>query len=212
MAKIFDEKMLREIELYIQEYQKEYKKTPAIREIMSQFPSFFKKSYSKCQRYLHELEMTDRITYTKGKGIEVEPVLLSGQTNRVSLVGNCPCGAPITAIENIEGTYDLPIEIFGASDHFMLRAVGNSMINAGIFNDDIMVVRQQNTADYGQIVIALIGDEATAKIYIPQKNRIILRAANDAVKNGERVYKDIETTECTILGVVDNVIHRPVVR
>lgn len=212
MARGFDEDMLNEIEDFITDYQKEYKKAPSTREVCRRFPNFFKNSYSKCQRYLHELEVQDRIPYTKGQGIDLMPVLLSGDTTKVSLVGRCPCGSPITAIENIEGTYDLPTELFGTEQHFMLRAVGSSMIECGIHSGDIMVVRQQNFAMPGQIVIALIGDEATAKIFLPQNDRVILRAANKAIRNGKPVYPDIVTKECMILGVVDNVIHRPVAK
>lgn len=212
MARGFDEEMLNQVESFITDYQKEYKKAPSTREVCRQFPLFFKNSYSKCQRYLHELKVTDRISYTKGQGIDLMPVLLSGKTNRVSLVGRCPCGSPITAVENIEGTYDLPVELFGNEQHFMLRAVGSSMIECGIYSGDIMVVRQQNHAQPGQIVIALIGDEATAKIYLLQDDHVILRAANKAVRNGKPVYPDIITKECLVLGVVDNVIHHPIAK
>ncbi|NCA93512.1 repressor LexA, partial [bacterium] len=133
---------------------------------------------------------------------------MSGKTKPMPLVGSCPCGNPMLAVENIEGTFALPVEIFGTTPHFMLRAVGHSMVNAGIDDGDYMIVRQQNYANSGEIAIALMDDYATAKVFLLNKNKIILRACNDSVDdNGSRVFPDIVTDKCEILGVVDKVIH-----
>ena len=83
------------------------------------------------------------------------------------------------------------------------------MIDKGIFDGDILFVKKQESADAGQVVIALIDDDATAKIFLPRKDKIILRAANESTdKNGNRLYPDIVVKECRILGVVDNVLHK----
>ncbi len=201
--------MLEEIRKFIEEYQMEYKKAPSIRTICNRFDGFFKKSINKCQRYIKALSDRNQIGYAEGEGIKLNPVLLSGKTVKVPLVGTVACGAPILAVENIESMVDLPAEIFGSAEHYMLRAKGNSMVDAGIYDGDYMVVKCANTARYGEIVIALMGDEATAKIFMPNKDYIVLRAANNSTRRGERIYKDIITTDCAILGIVDNVIHKP---
>ena len=81
------------------------------------------------------------------------------------LVGSVACGIPILATENIEGTYSLPSDLFGTGPTFLLQAKGESMLNAGIHDKDILVVRKCSCADDGEIVVALLGDEATKLSY-----------------------------------------------
>lgn len=112
-----------------------------------------------------------------------------------------PCGGPILAIENIEGTFALPEEIFGSGELFMLRAEGTSMIGAGVDDGDILVIRKQNFADSGDIVVAIMGEEVTLKRFIPQKDHIILRPENPA-------FQDILLKEVNIIGVLVRSIHK----
>lgn len=211
--KPYDERMLKAVEEFVVNYQKKSGKSPALRVIGKAYPGFFGNSIAKIQRYVQELNKRGLIQYGAGVGIKTSPKLLSGKTRTVPLVGNCPCGNPMTAIENIEGSYALPVEIFGSAPHFILRAVGHSMIEAGIDDGDYMIVRQQNYAEKNEIVIALIDDSTTAKVFIPKKNSIVLRACNSLLDdNGKRVYKDIVVENCEILGVVDKVIHTPRVK
>ena len=79
---------------------------------------------------------------------------------RVPVLGAVACGIPKLAEENIEEYIKLPVALFGRGNFFVLRARGESMINAGIDDGDLVVVRQQNTADYNQIVVALVDDES----------------------------------------------------
>ena len=130
----------------------------------------------------------------------------------MSIVGSCPCGEPVLAVENIVATVALPVEIFGAEQHFILKAKGNSMIKRGIFDGDLMVVKVQKSANVGEVVIARVNnEEATAKVLAKKNGKYYLKPANDEVdKYGERVYQDIHPKgEWEILGVVDNVIHSP---
>lgn len=211
--KPYDEAMLGATEEYVRNYQKENGKSPSLRMIGKSYEKFFGNSIAKVQRYVQELSRRGLLKYSNGNGIMTSRPLLSGKTKPISLVGNCRCGAPMLAIENVEGTYSLPVEIFGNSPHFMLKAVGHSMINAGIEEGDYMIVREQDCADSGDIVIALIDDSATAKVFLPQKHNVILRACNDSLDDkGNRVYEDIVVDNCAILGVVDKVIHTPHVR
>lgn len=203
---LYDEKMLSQIHEYIKQYQMENGRSPSYRQIGK---SVGINNPGKVARYLHQLELRGLIDKEKNGSVAIDPKLFSGRTRTASLVGTVACGSPILAEQNVEGNYELPVDLFGGEEHFLLHARGYSMIDKGIYDGDIIVARRQNTATSGQVVVALIDDEATAKIFLPQKKRFILRAANDSVdEQGERCYPDIITDHCEILGVVDNVIHR----
>lgn len=116
---------------------------------------------------------------------------------RVPLVGKVTAGQPITAIENIEEYFPLPEKIVGTGENvFMLVVQGDSMIEAGIFDKDYVVVRQQNTANNGEIVVAMTADnEATIKRFYKEKNYFRLQPENDTME-------PIIVKEVTILGKV----------
>ena len=91
----------------------------------------------------------------------------------VPLVGRVTAGQPILAVENIEEVYPLPTELVGNDNVFMLTVQGDSMINAGILDGDLVLVRDQETARKGDIIVALIdGEEATVKRFFPEQGRI----------------------------------------
>ena len=83
----------------------------------------------------------------------------------VPVVGKITAGEPILAVENITDTFPIPLDFVGSGDSFMLTVRGESMIEAGILNGDYILVRKQNTAENGEIVVALIEDEATVKTF-----------------------------------------------
>ncbi len=99
----------------------------------------------------------------------------------VPLVGAVAAGQPILAAENIEATLPLPTEFAGDST-FVLRVRGDSMVEAGILDGDYVVVRQQQTADNGDIVVALVEDEATVKRFYRESDRIRLQPENSAME------------------------------
>ncbi len=103
----------------------------------------------------------------------------------IPIVGEIACGSPILAEENIESYVTFSRELLGGGKFFILRAKGDSMINAGINDGDLVIVRQQETADEGQIVVALINDEATLKRYFRDKRRrkIRLHPENDEMED-----------------------------
>ena len=115
------------------------------------------------------------------------------------VVGTVACGGPILAEENIEEYVKLPVALFGSGNFFILRARGDSMIDAGIADGDLVVVRQQDTADYNQIVVALLEDEATLKRFRPEADRVVLHAENPN-------FDDIIVDSCAIQGVAVKVI------
>lgn len=115
------------------------------------------------------------------------------------LVGRVAAGVPILAEQNVEETLSLPTSIVGDSSSFILRVRGDSMINAGIFDGDYIVVREQRDAHDGEIVVALIDDSATVKTFYRESDRIRLQPENDSM---EPIYAE----NPTILGKVTALI------
>lgn len=106
---------------------------------------------------------------------------------RLPLVGRVAAGTPILAEQNIEDTLALPTSIVGDASSFILRVRGESMVNAGIFDGDYIVVKEQHDAHDGEIVVALIDDSATVKTFYRERDRIRLQPENDAM---EPIYVD----------------------
>lgn len=117
-----------------------------------------------------------------------------GQVRSVPVVGQVAAGQPILAAENIEQTLPLPAELVGEHT-FILRVRGESMIEAGILDGDFVVVRQQPTAVNGEIIVAMIDDEATVKTYYREADRIRLQPENSTM---EPIY----SRDVTVLGKV----------
>jgi repressor LexA len=117
------------------------------------------------------------------------------------LVGHVAAGSPILAEENIEEYVSVP-EIAGGEDgEYLLRIRGDSMVNAGILPDDYVVVRPQDTATDGEIVVALVGEEATVKRFFREDDHVRLQPENDA-------HEPIRTREARVLGRVVGVLRR----
>ena len=102
-----------------------------------------------------------------------------GPTLTVPLVGTVAAGQPIFATENYEDFYSIPGNFFEGDDLFMLNVKGNSMIKIGMFNGDKVVVKRQQTAENGDIVVALVDDSATVKRFFIRDNKVILHPEND---------------------------------
>jgi repressor LexA len=117
------------------------------------------------------------------------------------VIGAVAAGTPMLAEENIEGTIPLPTEVVREDSTFVLRVKGESMIGAGIFDGDFVVVRQQPTAENGDIVVALLEDEATVKRFFRESDRIRLQPENESM---EPIY----VRDVTILGKVVAVFRR----
>lgn len=131
----------------------------------------------------------DRSYYTSKEMVEVP------------IVGKVTAGEPILAVENIEDSFPLPIDFVGNSETFMLKVRGDSMIEAGILNGDLVLVKQQNTANNGQIVVALIEDEATVKTFYKEKGFVRLQPQNSFMQ-------PIIVPTCVILGIVAGVFRK----
>ena len=113
----------------------------------------------------------------------------------IPVVGTVTAGQPILAVENLEGYFPIPIEYLPNSKTFMLKVKGQSMINKGIFDGDRILVKQQNDARNGEMVVALINDSVTVKTFYKEKDHIRLQPENDTMD-------PIIVDDCEILGIV----------
>ena len=210
--KRIDEVKLNEVYKFICDCHFQERRSPTYREIANACDINSTGWVSSLLEILEERGMIELEKQGNRRVISIPNNLNVGATNNMSIVGSCPCGEPVLAVENIVATVALPVEIFGAEQHFILQAKGNSMIKRGIFDGDLMVVKVQNTAEVGDVVIARVNnEEATAKVLARARGKYYLKPANDEVdKYGERLYQDIHPKgEWEILGIVDNVIHSP---
>ena len=135
------------------------------------------------------IEILENDFYDKSSGNN------SAEFSNIPIIGTVSAGLPIFADENVEGYFPVPVDYLPNSDTFMLRIQGNSMINSGIFNNDLVLVKQQPIAQNGDIIIALIDDSATCKTFYKEKEFIRLQPQNDA-------YEPIFVKDCKILGKV----------
>ena len=184
--------MLEKVERYITTYQMEKGKSPSYRQIMHETGMT---TLSSVFRYVNALENAGRITRTNLGNIETPSKLKHGGTTMIPLVGSVACGAPNIGVEEIEETYAFPTELFGEGEMFMLRTYGDSMIDIGIRKGDLIVVKKQNYANDGDIIVALVDGETTLKRFFKEGSKIILHPEN-------KTMKDIIVKECDIQGVL----------
>ena len=189
-----NQERLTSIEQYIMEYQKENGQSPSYRQIMN---AMNMSSLNLVQRYVKALENEGRISRTKLGNIDVLPQLKPGGSTMAYLVGDIACGSPTEAIENIEECYALPKALFGDGELFILRTYGDSMIDVGIRENDFIVVRQQNTANDGDIVAALVNGESTLKRIYHKGSKVVLHPENKTMKDIV-----VNAEDCIIQGVL----------
>lgn len=154
---------------------------PSVREICDAVKL---KSTSTVHGHLERLERKGYIRRdpTKPRAIEVlddsSSIITKKEMVELPVVGKVTAGFPILAEENIEDTFPVPVDFVGNSEAFMLIVKGDSMINAGIFDGDFVIVRQQKVAKNGDIVVALLNDEATIKTFYKEKDYFRLQPEN----------------------------------
>lgn len=176
---------------------------PSVREICE---AVGLKSTSTVHGHLERLEKKGYIRRdpTKPRAIEVldnSPLSLARELVEVPIIGKVTAGQPILAVENIEDTFPLPVDFLSGDNHFILVVRGESMIEAGILDSDYVVVKQQNHAYNGDIVVALIGEEATVKTFYKEKDHVRLQPQNPFME-------PIITNDVQILGKVIGVFRR----
>lgn len=175
------------------------------------------KSTATVHGYLNSLEQKGYIKKESQKGRTLKLLkggAIEGQTSTfdkevysskemvdVPVIGKITAGEPILAVENVTDTFPIPLDFVGTGESFMLTVRGESMIEAGILSGDYILVRKQNTANNGEIVVALIGDEATVKTFYKEKDHIRLQPENSTMD-------PIIVPDCKILGKVAGVFRK----
>ncbi|HEY8640444.1 MAG TPA: transcriptional repressor LexA [Solirubrobacterales bacterium] len=195
-------KRQKEIFDFIRRYASKYGYPPTVREIGKAVGLH---SSSTVHAHLANLEKSGllRRDPSKPRAIEllVDKAKKAIRPPGLPLVGQVAAGQPILAEENIEEYLDVPEMIGGEDGDYVLRVRGDSMKDAGILEDDYVVVRPSDDADDGEIVVALIGEEATVKRYFRESDHVRLQPENDAME-------PIRTTEAKLLGTVVGVFRK----
>lgn len=198
---------------YIEKQSKVNGYPPSVREIGK---AVGLKSTATVHGYLAKLEQKGYIKKESQKGRTLK--LLKGSSGKsvtdskkdfytgkemvdVPVIGKITAGAPILAVENVTDTFPIPIDFVGNAESFMLTVRGESMIEAGILDGDYILVKRQNTANNGEIVVALIEDEATVKTFYKEKDHIRLQPENSTMD-------PIIVPDCKILGKVSGVFRK----
>jgi repressor LexA len=156
---------------------------PAVREICEAVKL---KSTSSVHSHLETLEKNGYIRRDPSKPRAIEIMddvfnLTRRETVNVPIVGTITAGQPILAVENVEGYFPIPTEYMPNEETFMLKVKGQSMINAGIFDGDKILVQKQSTASNGEIVVALIDDSVTVKTFYKENGYYRLQPENDTM-------------------------------
>lgn len=187
------EAKINEVYEYVKDYLENNSFPPSVREICA---SVGIKSTATAYSYLEKLSERGLIVKTPDKKRAFSLTNKPPITGVAPLVGTVTAGTPILAVENFENYVPLPPEFNNEEkDIFLLRVSGDSMIEAGIYDGDKIFVKKQNTADNGDIVVALFEDTSTVKRFFKKGNKIILHPENAALS-------DIILDDVTILGIV----------
>ncbi len=170
---------------------------PAVRDICE---AVHLKSTSSVHSHLETLEKNGYIRRdpTKPRAIEIIDDtfnLIRREVVNVPLLGRVAAGEPLLAVENVESYFPIPAEYMPNEESFILKIKGESMINAGIFDGDNILVQRQSTASNGDMVVALVEDSATVKTFYKENGHYRLQPENDTME-------PIITEDCTILGKV----------
>ena len=184
-------KYMKEIEAFVDHYYSQHHKSPSCREIAENTTL----QRSAVQRYLTAMNDQGMIQYD-GRTIRTRKI--QGNTPRmtsVGIIGSINCGPLMMEEESVEGYVDLPTSLFGSGDFFLLHASGNSMVNAGIDDGDMILIRKQEDARDGEIVVAyVVGEGNTLKRLYRTNQGIILHPENETME-------DIKVDRCMIQGV-----------
>ena len=189
---MINEEKLTKVMDYIRRFSEENGYTPSVREIGQECGI---KSTATVHSYIERLQDRGFLSKTDNKKRSVS--IGRSATVNIPLIGTVTAGQPIFAYENYEDYYTFPASEFKGEDLFMLRVQGTSMIDAGILDGDKIVVRRQQTANDGEIVVALIEDSATVKRFFQKNGKIVLHPENEAL--ADMIF---DPAEVSVLGKV----------
>jgi repressor LexA len=185
-----DQATFEKIEKFVNDFSDRYDFSPTMAEIADAIGI----GKTTVYRYLSQMKKDGVVDYSGFRNVKTTKTNV--QSVRIPVLGAIACGIPKFAEENIEEYVKLPVSLFGQGDYFILRAVGDSMIGASIEDGDLVLIRKQDYANEGQIVVALINNDATLKRFYPEpkKHRVRLHPENPEMD-------DIITKDCEIQGV-----------
>ena len=190
-----DKTLMAAIEKFVCDFTDKTGISPTMQEVADGVGS----SKATVQRYIAQLCEDGVLDYSGYRTMTSTKTKM--QAVRVPVLGTIACGIPKYAEENIEEYVRLPVALFGQGNFFILRAYGDSMVEAGIDDGDLVLIRQQSTADEGQIVVALMEDEATLKRFYPEPENGIIRLHPE-----NHTMEDIIVENCIIQGVAVKVL------
>lgn len=185
------------IKSYVEMFYLDNNRSPSSREVAEALNMV----KSTVNRYLQAMHEEGMIEYDHGNVRTDTIEKVNTDIINMGVIGHVSCGPPELAEEYVEEYIPLPAALFGKGEFYILRASGDSMIDAGINNGDMVIVRKQDAADDGQIVVALVENETTLKrIYKDNENhQVILHPENKSLK-------DIIVPDCRIQGVAVHVL------
>lgn len=165
---------------FIEKYMTENGYAPSVREICDgcDIPST-----ATCFNIMNDLADKGLIVKSKVGANKRRSVSIKQNAVKVPLIGTVAAGEPIFAQENYEDFFSVPSNLFGTEGLFMLTVKGDSMIKIGILNGDKVIVRKQETAENGEIVVALVDDSATVKRFYKRNGKFILHPENDEMED-----------------------------
>lgn len=183
---------------YTADYIGKFGYPPSVREICLKLNI---KSTATAYYYLEKLVERGLLEKSPSKNRALTLPKRASSFKCVPIVGTISAGSPIFAVENLEGYCPLPDEFNTGGTEFALKVKGDSMINAGIYDKDIIIVKQQSNANNGEIVVALIDDSATVKRFYRKNGQIILHPENDTMS--DMIFDDV-----IVLGVVKGLMRK----
>ena len=193
-----DQGLMQKIKDFCEEYYLLHNQSPSCIRIGEEFGITRNTAY----RYLVEMREKGMIDYENGSIHTEKTNKVNAEFSSAALVGSIPCGTPEEEFEEIQEIVQLPVSVFGKGEFYLLRASGESMIDVGIYDSDLLVIRKQSTAVDGDIVVALTPDNTNTlkTIYFDKENHeVILHPENKSLS-------DMRYPSCTIQGVLKFVI------
>ena len=181
---------------FMQKFIAENGYSPSVREICKALDI---KSTATVFTYLNQLAERGVINKVDNRN---RAVSLKQRVVNVPLIGTVAAGQPIFASENYEDMFSIPNNFFSGDDLFMLNVQGDSMINIGMFDGDKIVVKKQESADNGDIVVALVDDSATVKRFFKRNGKIVLHPENDDMQ--DLIFQDVRILG-KVVGLMRNI-------
>lgn len=182
----------------ITDFVEEHGYPPTIRELADRFGISIKGAYDHIKALERKGQL--RLGDNRSRAIEIIPQAPGdSRKSEVPLLGSVAAGRPLFADENFEGSVEVPKEMTRSGSCFALRVKGDSMKDAGIYDEDLAIIEERPTADNGEIVVAMIDDAVTLKRFYRENNRVKLVAENAA-------YSPIYTQDVRIIGRLRGII------